>query len=62
MLGTNHFKGQKPYFKVLGYDNRNGYYILGYTSDKKACLNYHMENGWKKKDVKFINMGTPKRG
>jgi hypothetical protein len=42
------------FYKVLGYDRKNKeYYNLGYTYDKKKCLNYYIENGWKKQDIKF---------
>jgi len=43
---------KKVYYKVLFYDRiNNEYYLLGYTWDKKANKKYHIEQGFKSKDL-----------
>ena len=47
----NHF------YKVAGYPGDGYGYKLGYTTNKKACLRYHVDNGWKKNQIVFTEMG-----
>lgn len=41
------------YFEVLGKVGKERY-KLGFTGSKTAATKYHMEQGWKKKDLLFI--------
>jgi len=46
-------------FKVLGSPpNDPNWYRLCYTDDKKACLEYYVERGWKPWQIKFEEIET----
>jgi len=46
------------FYKVIGVDRKNkDHYRLCYTDNKKQCKQYYIENGWKARDLLFIEIG-----
>ena len=53
--GLNTMSNQEIYYHVIGTDGKH-WYNLCYTECKKSALNYYLDNGWKKDQLKFIPM------
>jgi hypothetical protein len=49
------YKIKRKTYKAVGKG-----YLLGYTSNKQAFLREYKKTGWKKKDIKFVEIKKKK--